>query len=80
MKKVTMPTATVQCINCANLDLQTFREHSKVGYGRCKFHAGGQFVSITYLRPGSRFKQAETEVIEARYVWARKLGLVEVAQ
>lgn len=68
-------TDTVQCIECARLTLRIPREMGRLGFGSCGTPTGGAYVSPTYPRKCSKFRQAESEIIEPRRVYLQKLGM-----
>jgi hypothetical protein len=63
----------VICLHCTELDLRTFREHAKVGMGRCKREElPGVFVTVAYDRACTQFVQASEGVIAKREEWRAK--------
>lgn len=66
----------MNCLSCANLDLQTYKEHARTGLGAClaaKF--SGRFRSFIRERSCSMFAPAANDVVEARVAWANKSNL-----
>lgn len=66
----------MNCLSCANLDLKSYPQHSRVGLGAClASRESGKFRSFTRERNCSMFAPAEKDVVEARMVWANKAKL-----
>lgn len=63
----------MNCLSCANLDLKSHPEHTRVGLGAClAARFAGKFRSYSQERNCSMFAPADKEVVEARMVWANK--------
>lgn len=65
--------SAVQCLGCANLDLQTHKKHAAEGLGRCPSDPVGTFVNIKLQRDCKKFKAVDGEVLAKRMEWAKKL-------
>jgi hypothetical protein len=62
------------CLECAYLDLQRFREHARVGLGRCNLETlPGVFESWQVERNCGSFSTALADITEKRIEWAEKL-------
>ncbi len=64
---------TVKCLGCANLDLQTFKNHAAQGAGRCPRDPVGVFVNIKADRECKSFKPGDVDLVDKRIAWAEKL-------
>lgn len=73
-----MSAGTVQCVECAALDLRSSPAFAKLGFGRCTRErkgpaSAGHHVSITYRRECATFTRADEKTVEQRRAWITKL-------
>lgn len=52
---------TVQCIDCAQLDLQANKEMARHGFGQCRHLPAWQLRSIVFPRECDKFKAAPAD-------------------
>jgi hypothetical protein len=68
-------TRGIRCLECKGLDLQTYKEQAKLGFGWCLLAELPHFVSAAMARNCRDFDQAPPEVVGPREKWADKLPL-----
>jgi hypothetical protein len=67
----------MKCLECINLDMRRFPQHTELGFGACKKEAfTGVFENIKLDRKCDKFEAAEGNVTQARVEFMKKTGLI----
>lgn len=64
----------MKCIQCEHIDGQASKEHTKVGFAKCKKQTlSGVFESLDYERECGMFQAVSADELETRVKWVAGL-------
>lgn len=65
----------IRCLDCQHLDLQSYKQQSQLGWGRCKAVPDTTFVRVAMSRNCADYEPADADTVKAREDWVSKQTL-----